>query len=51
MSCIASIADAHATTPHLGQGACMAIEDAAAIGRALSETKDVRVALASYETA
>jgi 2-polyprenyl-6-methoxyphenol hydroxylase-like FAD-dependent oxidoreductase len=29
----------------------MAIEDAAAIGRALSGTKDVRVALASYETA
>ena len=42
---------AHASTPHLGQGACMAIEDAAAIGRALSGTKDVRVALASYETA
>jgi 2-polyprenyl-6-methoxyphenol hydroxylase-like FAD-dependent oxidoreductase len=42
---------AHATTPHLGQGACMAIEDAAALGRALSETKDVRVALSRYETA
>ena len=42
---------AHATTPHLGQGACMAIEDAAALGRALGETKDLRTALASYETA
>ena len=40
---------AHATTPHLGQGACMAIEDAAALGRALGETKDLRVALANYE--
>ena len=42
---------AHATTPHLGQGACMAIEDAAALGRALGETKDMGAALASYEAA
>ena len=42
---------AHATTPHLGQGACMAIEDAAALGQALSETKDLRAALSRYEAA
>ena len=29
----------------------MAIEDATALGRALGETKDLRAALASYETA
>ena len=42
---------AHASTPHLGPGACMAIEDAAKIGRALSETKELKVAVASRETA
>ena len=40
-----------ASTPHLGQGACMAIEDAAAIGRAPSSARDLKVALASYVTA
>jgi 2-polyprenyl-6-methoxyphenol hydroxylase-like FAD-dependent oxidoreductase len=42
---------AHATTPHLGQGACMAIEDAAVIARSLSDSTDIGAALARYEAA
>jgi 2-polyprenyl-6-methoxyphenol hydroxylase-like FAD-dependent oxidoreductase len=37
--------------PRWSRGRVTLLGDAAAIGRALSETKDVRVALASYETA
>lgn len=40
---------AHPMTPHLGQGACQAIEDAAALGACLSESDTVPAALADYE--
>jgi 2-polyprenyl-6-methoxyphenol hydroxylase-like FAD-dependent oxidoreductase len=39
---------AHAMTPDLGQGACQAFEDAAALGAALTGTHDVAAALARY---
>jgi 2-polyprenyl-6-methoxyphenol hydroxylase-like FAD-dependent oxidoreductase len=39
---------AHATTPTLGQGGCMAIEDAVVLGRMLAEDGDVPAALRSY---
>lgn len=39
---------AHAMTPHLGQGACQAIEDAVVLGRLL-EGGDVDHALAEYD--
>lgn len=41
---------AHATTPNMGQGAGMAIEDAVILARLLSE-KEVRPALKEYEIA
>ncbi|HEY4455279.1 MAG TPA: FAD-dependent monooxygenase [Pseudonocardiaceae bacterium] len=40
---------AHPMTPHLGQGACQAIEDAAALGSCLSESDSVAAALVAYE--
>ena len=40
---------AHPTTPNLGQGGCMAIEDAAVLARCLSETEDVPAALRAFE--
>jgi 2-polyprenyl-6-methoxyphenol hydroxylase-like FAD-dependent oxidoreductase len=40
---------AHPTTPNLGQGACMAIEDAVVLARCLKETGDLAAALAAYE--
>ena len=40
---------AHPTTPNLGQGGCMAIEDAAVLARCLSQTEDVPAALRAYE--
>ena len=40
---------AHAATPDLGQGACMAIEDAAVLAARLSETDDFTSALRAYE--
>lgn len=40
---------AHPMTPHLGQGACQAIEDAAVLGGCLSEQDSVTAALADYE--
>lgn len=40
---------AHPMTPHLGQGACQAIEDAAVLGECLSEQDSVVGALADYE--
>jgi len=40
---------AHPMTPNLGQGACQAIEDAAALGRVLSTEIDPARALAEYE--
>jgi salicylate hydroxylase len=39
----------HATLPYLAQGACMAIEDAAVLTRALQTTNDVAEALKLYE--
>jgi len=39
---------AHATTPALGQGGCMAIEDAVVLARGLAEDDDVPAALRRY---
>lgn len=40
---------AHATTPNMGQGACMAIESAYSLARSLSMEQDHSRALARYE--
>ena len=40
---------AHPTTPNMGQGACMAMESAYVLARALSEEPDYRSALKRYE--
>ncbi|MFO0605816.1 MAG: NAD(P)/FAD-dependent oxidoreductase [Polyangiales bacterium] len=40
---------AHPMTPDLGQGACQALEDAVALGRALAPSEPVRAGLARYE--
>jgi 2-polyprenyl-6-methoxyphenol hydroxylase-like FAD-dependent oxidoreductase len=42
---------AHPTTPNLGQGACMAIEDAATLAKALAEIPQIPAALRAYEKA
>lgn len=42
---------AHPTTPNLGQGACMAIEDAAVLAKALAEIPQIPTALRAYEKA
>ena len=42
---------AHPMTPFLGQGACMAIEDALLLGRAFAASETVREALRRYEAA
>jgi salicylate hydroxylase len=42
---------AHPMTPFLGQGACMAIEDALLLGRAFAAAETVHEALARYEAA
>lgn len=42
---------AHAASPSSGQGASMAIEDAVTLGRCLGDGRDVRSALAAYESA
>jgi salicylate hydroxylase len=42
---------AHPMTPFLGQGACMAIEDALLLGRAFAATEAVEEALRRYEAA
>jgi salicylate hydroxylase len=42
---------AHPMTPFLGQGACMAIEDALLLGRAFAASETVHEALARYEAA
>ncbi|MFE2756261.1 FAD-dependent monooxygenase [Actinosynnema sp. NPDC059335] len=40
---------AHAMTPYLGQGACMAIEDAVVLAAACARADDVPSALAAYD--
>jgi 2-polyprenyl-6-methoxyphenol hydroxylase-like FAD-dependent oxidoreductase len=40
---------AHATTPNMGQGACMAIEDAAVLANCIGTTHDVQEAFRKYE--
>lgn len=40
---------AHATTPNLGQGACMAIEDAAVLSNCLEQYNAVEEAFAAFE--
>jgi 2-polyprenyl-6-methoxyphenol hydroxylase-like FAD-dependent oxidoreductase len=40
---------AHPSTPNLGQGANMAIDDAVALSRALREERSVSAAFARYE--
>ncbi|GAB7184875.1 hypothetical protein ATKI12_4706 [Kitasatospora sp. Ki12] len=40
---------AHAMTPHLGQGACQALEDAVTLAAALAEGRTVEDALARYD--
>jgi salicylate hydroxylase len=42
---------AHPTTPYLGQGACMAIEDGLVLGRAFAETSSLDEAFSRYEKA
>ena len=41
---------AHATTPNMGQGACMAIEDAAVLANCLSSTEEPFKAFQKFET-
>lgn len=40
---------AHATTPNMGQGACMAIEDAAVLARCMEENKSTPEAFRAFE--
>jgi 2-polyprenyl-6-methoxyphenol hydroxylase-like FAD-dependent oxidoreductase len=40
---------AHAMTPNLGQGACLAIEDAVALANCLKDTANISEALKNYE--
>ncbi|MFL6336060.1 MAG: FAD-dependent monooxygenase [Pyrinomonadaceae bacterium] len=41
---------AHPMTPNLGQGGCVAVEDAAVLARCLAKHRDARVALRIYES-
>ncbi len=41
---------AHATTPHMGQGACQAIEDAVVLARCLARDSNVTKAIQAYES-
>lgn len=40
---------AHATTPHLGQGAAQAVEDAIVLTEEITSSKDIEAALQSFE--
>lgn len=42
---------AHPITPNIGQGACLAIEDAFCLAKALGETPDLETAFRAYENA
>ena len=42
---------AHPTTPNLGQGACMAIEDAVVLARSIDRAADAEAAFATYRAA
>lgn len=42
---------AHATLPHLAQGAAMALEDAVELGRQVGDGEDIAAALARFEAA
>lgn len=47
---VALLGDAvHATTPNMGQGACMAIESSLALARCLAREDDLRASLNRYE--
>ena len=41
---------AHATTPNMGQGACMAIESADVLAQCLGQTEDIAAAFHTYQT-
>lgn len=41
---------AHATTPNMGQGACMALEDALVLAQLLSQHTELHAALSAYES-
>jgi len=41
---------AHPTTPNLGQGACMAIEDALVLAQCLTRKGEIQVRLRKYES-
>jgi 2-polyprenyl-6-methoxyphenol hydroxylase-like FAD-dependent oxidoreductase len=48
--CVTLLGDAaHPITPNVGQGACMAIEDAASLTRSLLRTGDIASAFRAYE--
>ncbi len=50
VGCVTLLGDAaHPITPNVGQGACMAIEDAACLAKLLSGPTDVAAAFRSYE--
>lgn len=50
VGCVTLLGDAaHPITPNVGQGACMAIEDAACLAKLLSGPADVATAFRSYE--
>lgn len=40
---------AHATTPNMGQGACMAIEDAAIMANVVASAKSVKEGFVTFE--
>ena len=41
---------AHPTTPNLGQGACMAIEDALVLAQCVTQKREIQVSLRQYES-
>ena len=48
--CVTLLGDAaHAMTPNLGQGACVAIEDAVVLATCLNDTANIPAALKNYE--